>query len=452
MVFQISPRTIGFHICGILLSLCLPIWSQQTNHPALKKGVINPKCAFLRSDSRRIGENAQDYISNSPFAAVISPDALLAANQTIDGWVDYVAATEEFTAHRTILSLAFATCERETKLSDLSRLSVIENARVAQIRHATQRWQNLAGEQGVQAAKGITDRINTVYEAETKSFYSPSMAKFDDPDIGKDYPDLSAMIQGSTLDQGTKDFYATASQFLKYEEAGKLANILRGFDKEQSLNYAYLLRKTLAERATLDANQRSQFSNEQRKERINQLMHFTIEGLAILLLLILLCVLLWVGTDPARAKYRAFRHGLKRSPFWFGNAEWIFWEPGETVVLLEHKHLIPMTDTQGGYRIVSAWKGQEYKGRISYKTQFSTWKSDPIITSDGLPINLGLGIWWRIANAKDYVSKIASDYHEGERHRDENLAEAAEFWIKKLAAGTLRQEVNQLPAEKLISP
>lgn len=448
MEFQISQHVGGFRVYGILLALCLPIWSQQASHPALKKGVVNPKCAFLRSEYRRIAENAQDYTSSNPLATVSGPESLLVSNQTIEGWADYVAATEEFTAHRTILGLAVSACERGTRLSDLARLSSIDTARSTQIRHASQRWRNLAGEQGAQAAKGITDRINAIYEAETKSFYNPSMAKFDDPDIGKDYPDLPAMIQGSALDQGTKEFYTATSSYMKYEEAGKLANILRGLDKEQSLNYAYLLRKTLAERATLDANNRNRISNKQYKERIDRLMHYAIEGLAILLLL----ALLWGGTEPARAKYRAFRLGLKRSPFWFGNAEWIFWEPGETVVLLENKHLIPMTDTQGGYRIVSAWKGQEYKGRISYKTQFSTWKSDPIITSDGLPITLGLGIWWRIADAKDYVSKIASDYHEGEQHKNENLAEAAEFWIKKLAAGTLRQEVNQLPAEKLISP
>jgi hypothetical protein len=122
------------------------------------------------------------------------------------------------------------------------------------------------------------------------------------------------------------------------------------------------------------------------------------------------------------------------------------------VVLLERKRLVPMMDPQGGYCTISAWREQEYKGRISYKTQFSTWNSDPIITSDGLSINLGLGIWWRITEAGTYVSKIASDYHEGETHRSENLTEAAEVWIKKLAAGTLREEINQLPAEKLISP
>ncbi len=290
--------------------------------------------------------------------------------------------------------------------------------------------------------------MNAVYEAETRSFYNQPTIKFDDPDIGKDYPNLNAMIQSSSLDQGTKAFYTAALPFLRYEEAGRLANALNGVDKDQGLNYAYLLRKDLGDRVEAATAEKNQLTNEENKERIGRLMKYAIYVLAALFLL----ALAWVATDRTRAKFRAFRLGLKRSPFWGGNAEWIFWDPGETVVLLEHKKLVPMKDRDGGYRTISAWNGQEYKGRISYKTQFSTWKSDPIITSDGLAVNLGVGIWWRIVDAGLYVSRIAADYHEGDHHTGENLAEAAEFWIKKLAAGTLRAEVNQLPAEKLISP
>jgi hypothetical protein len=256
------------------------------------------------------------------------------------------------------------------------------------------------------------------------------------------------MIQNSSLDQGTKAFYTGALPFLRYEEAGRLANALNGVDKDQGLNYAYLLRKDLGDRVEAATAEKNQLTNEENKERIGRLMKYAIYLLAALFLL----ALAWVASDRTRAKYRAFRLGLKRSPYWGGNAEWVFWDPGETVVLLENKKLVPMKERDGGYRTISAWSGQEYKGRISYKTQFSTWKSDPIITSDGLAVNLGVGIWWRIVDAGIYVSRIASDYHEGDHHTGENLAEAAEFWIKKLAAGTLRAEVNQLPAEKLISP
>ena len=377
---------------------------------------------------------------------------MTADNGTTADLADYVAATEVFIAGRTLLGLKVASCERDVRLSDPSRLNGIENARTAQIRRATERWQRLAGDQGKDTSDRILDKINAIYEAETKSFYNPEMVKSDDPDVGKDYSDLPNLIRSSTLDQGTKDFYISNIYHLRYEEAGRLSNTLSGVDKQQGLNYAYLLRNALVERISADAAKRDELTSAQSAERNSLIMHrFTYYGIVALIVMILL-VLLWIATDRSRAKYRAFRLGLKKSPFWFGNAEWIFWEPGETVVLLRHKKLVPMKDRDGGYRTISPWNGEEYKGRISYKTQFSTWKSDPIITSDGLAVNLSVGIWWRIVDASVYVSRTASDYHEGEQHKDENLAEAAEFWIKKLAAGTMREEINQLPAEKLISP
>lgn len=140
-------------------------------------------------------------------------------------------------------------------------------------------------------------------------------------------------------------------------------------------------------------------------------------------------------------------------PFWLGLAELILWEPGETVVILREKRLVPMADPAGGYRIISAVRGEEYKGRISYKTRLLKWTSDPILTSDGLSVHLSLGLWWRICDANLYVSKISSEYHVEEKHSaSDDLSEAAEYWIKNLAGGTLREQVNKLPAEKLISP
>ncbi|MGD0871547.1 MAG: SPFH domain-containing protein [Bryobacteraceae bacterium] len=387
-------------------------------------------------------------MDSAPLAKARAPEDLAAVNATLSDWAAFVAATEAFAARRTFLRLDVAACERNSALSDPGRLNEIEEARTAHIRRVTQRWQDLAGASGKEFESGLIAQVNAVYEAETKSFYNSAMEHFEDRDIGKDYPNLPLLIQNSTLDPGTKSFYQDGLRFLRYEEAGQLTNVLTGLDKDQGLNYAYLMRKALADRIAAAAEKRAQLTQEQDETRNKTMIHYAIEGSTGVLIL----AALWVLTDRTRAKYRAYRKGLKRSPFWFGNAEWIFWEPGETVVLLEHKRLVPMMDPQGGYCTISAWKGQEYKGRISYKTQFSTWKSDPIITSDGLAVNLAVGIWWRITNPGTYVSAIASDYHEGEQHRNENLGEAAEFWIKKLAAGTLREEVNQLPAEKLISP
>jgi hypothetical protein len=455
MCLHSKRNAVSFLACGILVVAILVLissaWCQQPSSPRPnpKPGVPkSAKCLFLRHEVDRVTREGQEFVAGAPLASVRNAEDLATAGGTLADWATYVAATEVFAAKRTVLSLEAAACERNISLTNPLRLTEIDTRRANHVRRVTQRWQQLAGESGKEFGANIGSQVSAVYEAEIKSFYNNEAERFEDRDVGKDYPDLATLIRNSELDQNTKDFYDHAVRFLRYEEAGQLANALKGIDKEHGLDYPYMLRKALADRVALAKEKRDQLARAQTKERNTKMTRYAVESLAVLIVL----AVLWIWSDRMRAKYRAFRTGAKRSPFWYGNAEWVFWEPGETVVLLQHKHLVPMTDREGGYRTISAWKGQEYKGRISYKTQFSTWTSDPILTSDGLAINLGLGIWWRIADAGTYVSKIASDYHEEDRHHNENLSEAAEFWIKKLAAGTLREEVNQLPAEKLISP
>jgi len=395
-----------------------------------------------------MGRDSQAFVDSAPLANVKKAEELAAHNGTPEDWAAYVAATEVFTARRTLLRQSIAACERNMALSATARLSEIEKLKTSHVRRAAERWRQLAGEQDKALEAGLATQVGVIYEAEARSFYNPEMSHFEDRDIGKDYPDLLALVRNSNLDQGTKGFIDVNAQLLRYEEAGQLADILRGTDKERGLDYAYILRRSLEERAATAAQKRDQLARQREKEQSKKMADYGLEVLVVFIILIVV----WIWSDRARAKYRAFRTGAKRSPFWFGNAEWVLWEPGETVVLLQHKRLVPMMDSVGGYLTISAWKGQEFKGRISYKTRFSTWTSDPILTSDGLAVNLALGIWWRIANAGIYVSAISSDYHEGSEHHSEDLSEAAEIWIKKLAAGTLREEVNQLPAEKLISP
>jgi hypothetical protein len=452
-----SLRRVGFFLFSLLLGT--QVLCQQKALQEAKRASNSPKCVFLRSEQRRIGQDAQDFAASTPVSAVTSLDSLASVNGTIESWANYVGDSEVFVARGTIIGLEAAACNRATPLSDKSRLNAVDAAQVAQIRRITRRWQTLAGDQGASFLDGIAAKVNAVYDNEAKSFYNDAIARYSDPDVGKDYPDLLSTIQASALDQSTKEFYSHAAAYLSYEEAGRLYNILRGIDKGQGLLFAYSLRNTLSQRESAGNAERDQGAterdqaakdqlSEQMREKGGRLMKYAVWCVLILVLI----AVVWIATDPTRAKYRAFRLHLRSSPFWGGNAEWIFWEPGETVVLLEHKHLIPMTDTEGGYRVISAWRGQEYKGRISYKTQVLTWKSDPIITSDGLPINLSVGIWWRIANASEYVKKISSEYQEGGEHKGDNLADAADFWIKTMAAGTLRERVNKLPAEKLISP
>jgi hypothetical protein len=451
---MLIPRKRALHVlgvCGIAFnSLVWPVFSQQ---PRQQKGPASqdPKCSFLRQESVRTARASQEFLSQSPLTSVKTAEDLAATNASIADWAGFVGTAEVFEAHRKLLNLAFSACERHVALSDAVRLTDIDKTRAFHVRRTMERWQKLAGEAGKDHDAAVAAQVSSVYEGESRSFYNAALDHFEDRDIGKDYADLPEVIRRSSLDESTKSFYESACRYLRYEEAGQLSNALKGLD-QRGLNYAYMLRTTLTDRVNVAIARRDQIARENEQKKRQELKEKMIQYGLIGLVVLLVVGPLWVWSDRARAKYRAFRKGLKRSPFWFGNAEWIFWEPGETVVLLEHKRLVPMVNRQGGYLTISAWRGQEYKGRISYKTQFSTWKSDPILTSDGLSINLAVGIWWRIADAGIYVSAIASDYHEGDRHRNEDLSEAAEFWIKKLAAGTLREEVNQLPAEKLISP
>jgi hypothetical protein len=451
---MLIPRKRALHVlgvCGIAFcSLAWPIFSQQSRQ---QKGPSSqdPKCSFLRQEAARVFRASQEFLNQSPLASVKTAEDLAARNASIADWAGFVSTTEAFEAHRKLLRLAVSACERHVALSDTVRLTDIDKTRAFHVRGTVERWHKLAGEAGKDQEATIAAQVSAVYEAESRSFYNASLDRFEDRDIGKDYPDLPDVTRASSLDESTKRFYESACRYLRYEEAGQLSNALKGLD-QRGLNYAYMLRTTLTDRVNVAAARRDQVARDNEQKKRQELKEKMIQYALIVLAVLLVVGPLWVWSDRARAKYRAFRKGLKRSPFWFGNAEWIFWEPGETVVLLEHKRLVPMMNPEGGYRTISAWRGQEYKGRISYKTRFSTWKSDPILTSDGLSINLAVGIWWRIAEAGIYVSAIASDYHEGDRHWNGDLSEAAEVWIQKLAAGTLREEVNQLPAEQLISP
>jgi len=460
------------NVIGLSASLLLILFSTtlfaQTSSVQRPPKVTprNPKCVFLRHEAQRIGREEQDFVNASKFTGLKNTDDLAIAGGTLPEWGNYIGTTEVFAAREGFLRMAASACDKKINLSNPERLNGISKMREAHVKRLTERWQRLAGDAGKDLQASVIAQLGSAYDAETKSFYNTELRQFDDPDIGKDYPDLLTGLRNSALDQNTKNFYNDNARFLQYEEAGQLSNILKGIDTQHGLDYAYLLRKKLSDRASTAAQLRDQVSRQQEKDLKSTMSTYAIEASAAILAIILL----WVWSDRARAKFRGIRTGATRVPFWGGNFEWVFWEPGETVVLLQHKRLVPMMNPHGGYCTISAWKGQEYKGKISYKTQFSTWTSDPILTSDGLAVNLGLSVWWKIADAGKFVSGVAADYHEDNKHygspslavaqesqiskdaSDYWTKEAAEFWIRKLAAGTLREQINQLPAEKLISP
>ena len=328
----------------------------------------------------------------------------------------------------------------------------------------------LTGSEEDSFSQNIVSRLNALYDDEARSFYNTDTSNTHlDLDIIKDYPELITLIEASSLPAEQKTFLVQNSRHIRYEEAGRLYNILKGIDPNGTLGYAYTLRKSLTERAQLASlssqAEAAKLAEQAARERANIMLWVWIGVLVILVSLVGGLVFL---NGKKYAKYKAIREGKLRMPYWWGTKELILWEPGEAVVLLREKKLVAMVDATGGYTSISAWSGEEYKGRITYKTQMMEYTSDTIHTSDGVTVNLDLGILWQIQNPNTYVSRIAADYHHngthegqprnytddprGEKYYDRKLTETAEKWIRLLAGSTLREHICQLSVAKLISP
>jgi len=428
------------------------------------------KCVFLREESRRIQMEGADWANGSRFTDSIGIPQLESLGATIEELAESVATSEEFAAKLTVLGLRSASCVKGEDLSSLDRLMPVDGARQKHIVRVKTRWERLGGTESDPQARTIFEKVNAVYDAEARSFYnSDRVREVMDPDIIKDYPDLLFLIEGSALETEQKRFLRENSRHLRYEEAGRLFNVLNGLDPNGSLSYAYALRKVLVERAkeesaTAQAEAAKQ-AEEASRTKEDVMTWVWIGGLVLLLAGIGLMVFL---QSKKYARYKAIRDGVLIMPYRWGTRQLILWEPGEAVVIQREKRMVPMADPAGGYTSISTWAGEEYKGRISYKVQFMTWTSDPIYTSDGVLVNLTLDIWWLIQNPNLYVERISADYHaedkhhgeqrgytdipKGEKQFDRKLTETAEKWIRSLAGSTLREHICRLTSAKLISP
>ena len=453
-----SPTRIAVRLRGILAWLSLVAIAVAVAAPAAfsQSSPSGAKCQFLRNEEARLGAIADSILQQEPLASA-------ERGITYPGSIDPASLAwtfierEKALASQRIRGLEFRACRSGISLADPSRLPQVNDLSQRHLQLAAAEWDRITQHSAPQYQDPVAQAVRTMYEDEARSFYRPtSELPGATAEVRKDFPDLADRINGSALDPSTKNVLVSNLGLLRYEEAGELRNSLQGIGGTAGVGFAYNLRRDVEGRASERAQAQLQAAARQTDElRKNQSARSTSMALTIAIVVVL-CLILAVPVygrvSYAAAKYHAFKTGAKRVPFSGGAAELILWDPGETVVILEHKRLVPLVDPGGGYRTISAWRGQEYKGRITYKTHLLPWKSDPIFTSDGLTVTLTLGIWWRIANANTYVSAIASDFHEGSQREDESLTEAAEYWISKLAAGTLREHVSKLPASSLISP
>lgn len=304
------------------------------------------------------------------------------------------------------------------------------------------------------ALRGFTRAVDSAYTT--------------DPDIGLRYADLPSLIAASSLDAGTRATLGGYLDLLRYEEAGRLHAALRGGYGQAGVGYALRLAVALRARDSVrrvqQAADRALTDSLAKARRAQMWRNVMSDGIRVVGWLALAAVILLpiaIALKFYTTKARAIRSGSKRVPLFGGFADIVLWDPGETVVILKNKLLQTIQDTVivngapksvGGIRTISAWRGEEYKGRLTSKTKLYAWQSEAIHTSDGVPVTFRLGIWWRIANPTDYVSRVSAEFHTEDAHERDALDSAAEVWLERFTAGTLREQVSKLRLETLISP
>jgi regulator of protease activity HflC (stomatin/prohibitin superfamily) len=118
--------------------------------------------------------------------------------------------------------------------------------------------------------------------------------------------------------------------------------------------------------------------------------------------------LVWY-TQYWQPRVSAFRNGRSRVPIWFGQGELILWNPGQTFAFLCNKKLVSIGETAGGYRAIYSYKGEEAVGPIQMQSALFNWEDANVLTRDGQPLKINIGVWWKVDDPEKYVFHIYSD-------------------------------------------
>jgi regulator of protease activity HflC (stomatin/prohibitin superfamily) len=105
----------------------------------------------------------------------------------------------------------------------------------------------------------------------------------------------------------------------------------------------------------------------------------------------------------------AFRTGASRVAIWFGWGELILWNPGQTFAFLRNKQLARVGSTAGGFRAIYSYRGEEAVGPIPMQSALFNWENENVLTRDGQPLKINIGVWWKVEDAEKYVFHIYSD-------------------------------------------
>jgi hypothetical protein len=433
------------------------------------RGDLIAKCSYLRDDLRRSTTAYKAFSDSVTFQDLLNQEAGDSTNQ-VQGWYTSEVRLEALIAKRSISLSKVNSCDVNMPLSADRRIPQLEAIRSRHVRDAQERWRSKAGTFASTFEAELRSEINRIYDQEQQSFSRARTAATGiDPDIAKEFPDLLDLIASSTLDTATKALLADGVRLLKFQEAGHLYRALTGIDS-LGLGAAFALRPIVAARmrkmndsielagiAAVKAEVQTKRAAEleaavsrrktiARSIRMLKEIGFYVGGVVLLLTPILL-----LG-DKYMARARVIK--ARRAPYWGGLAEWISWDPGEIVVLYRNKRLIPIQPEEeaGGIISISSLRGEEYRGRVSTKTQLFSWEDERTRTADGLVMKFPLSIWWRVENPRLYVSRIAEEYREEHVNQKDSLMGAAEAWGARFAAGAFRQQISRMSAARVISP
>src|SRR5437588_6273628 len=232
---------VGHLVLGVGLLISLSVGEGRTvpRHKSAPRSAshrADPKCTFLRQEYLRIKGDGESYVESSSLSDVSQLAQRSEYGKTTEDLADYVAETESNAAKLTAISANIRSCDRGQRLSAIERLPLLEVVRKRHISRVVSRWVQLGGTQDDEMCRVIVNRVNRVYDDEAKSFYNFDTVKIPlDTDVIKDYPNILSLLQASSVPGEQKLFFQENARYLKYEEAGRLFNILSGTDKEDTL-------------------------------------------------------------------------------------------------------------------------------------------------------------------------------------------------------------------------
>ena len=208
----------------------------------------------------------------------------------------------------------------------------------------------------------------------------------------------------------------------------------------------------------------------------------TVELICVVMVaLVLIIALIWY-VQYWRPRVSAFRTGANRVAIWFNWGELILWNPGQTFSFLSNKQLASVGNITGGFRTIYPYRGEEAVGPIQMQSALFNWEDENVLTRDGQPLKINIGVWWKVDDAEKFVFHIYSDrstdWIEGNtlvrpatsqqplavrgrtalgtnttscRFDPIAMHQIADQWLRVITESTVRARINTLAVSEVVS-